>query len=252
MTNEQILEISTEVGLRLLENGAEIYRVEESVTRILNAYGIEIADAFAVPTCLIVTIVRCDGHTETRMKRIMNRSTNLDMVSALNHLCRTICKEKPDYNQAKEQIEALKNRKVYIKWVQILAFGLVAFSFTIFYGGNWVDAIVSAFGSIIMKVLLIAMEKFKTNTFFAYTVGSMEIALVAFLFMRFGIVQNADKVIIGGVMNLVPGVALTNSMRDITAGDLLAGIAKFVEAIMIGIAIAAGTGIGVYLLKIVL
>lgn len=251
MTNDQLLEISTEVGLSLLENGAEIYRVEESVSRILTAYGIESADVFAVPTCIIITIVLDDGHTETRMKRVMNRSTNLDKVSAVNNLCRQFCKEKPDFSNAKEYIEAIQNRKTYSNLVQILMFGLVGFAFTIFFGGNWIDATVSLFGSIILKILLIAMDKFKTNTFFAYTVGSMEIALVAFLFFRIGLVQNMDKVIIGGVMNLVPGVALTNSMRDIIAGDFIAGLTKFVEAIMIAISIAVGTGVGIYLLKMV-
>lgn len=54
--------------------------------------------------------------------------------------------------------------------------------------------------------------------------------------------HNVDKIIIGALMLLVPGVAVTNSMRDIIAGDLIAGLMKMVEALMVATAIAIGTG----------
>ena len=54
--------------------------------------------------------------------------------------------------------------------------------------------------------------------------------------------DHIDKMVIGAIMNLVPGVAITNSMRDIIAGDLLAGQAKLVEALFIATAIALGAG----------
>ncbi|WMJ22733.1 threonine/serine exporter family protein [Paludicola sp. MB14-C6] len=249
MTNDQLLEISTEIGLSLLENGAEIYRVEESISRILSAYGVVNADVFAVPTCIITTIVLKDGQTHTRMKRIMNRSTNLDIVSAMNNLSRELCKLKPEYDEAKKLVNQAKNRKRFSLPIQILGCVFIGSFFTIFFGGNFYDALVSLLCCVVLKFLLVVMDKFKTNMFFSYTVGSMAIAAIAFLFHYLGFSQNMDKVIIGSLMNLVPGVALTNSMRDIIAGDLVAGLTKFVEAIMIAVAIAVGTGVCVYLLK---
>jgi uncharacterized membrane protein YjjP (DUF1212 family) len=44
-------------------------------------------------------------------------------------------------------------------------------------------------------------------------------------------------------MTLVPGVAITNAMRDVIAGDLLAGTMKGVEALLIALALAAGTAV---------
>lgn len=43
-------------------------------------------------------------------------------------------------------------------------------------------------------------------------------------------------------MLLVPGLALTNSIRDILEGQLLSGISKAAEALFIGISNVVGTG----------
>ena len=69
----------------------------------------------------------------------------------------------------------------------------------------------------------------------------------AFGLVQLGFGQNLDKIIIGVLMNLVPGVALTNFMRDIIAGDLIAGLTKLVEALLTATGIALGTGVALSL-----
>ena len=46
--------------------------------------------------------------------------------------------------------------------------------------------------------------------------------------------------IIGMLMNLVPGIALTNAMREFIASDLISGMIKFAEAVITAIGIAIG------------
>ena len=57
-----------------------------------------------------------------------------------------------------------------------------------------------------------------------------------------GLGHNPDFITIGALMILVPGIAFTNAMRDIMAGDLTSGVNKVVEALLIATAIALGTG----------
>ena len=59
---DQLLDLATELGFRLMETGAEIYRVEESVQYILRAYGVETGEVFAIPNCLIVSLTDTAGH----------------------------------------------------------------------------------------------------------------------------------------------------------------------------------------------
>lgn len=240
---DELMDLSINVGYRLLENGAEIYRVEESIRRILAAYGVSDGEVFAIPTCIIVTI--CN---DTRMKRIYERGTNLDRVSRLNDICRKICKETPDCKEACFQIEQIAHEKGYPFWAMLLSYGMISFGFAFFFGGNIFDALWAALCGIGLELSLYGMGKFQTNWFFANIMGSAVVAAIAFVGLKLGACTQLDKVIIGTLMNLVPGVAITNSMRDIIAGDLLAGIIKLTEALMVAVGIAIGTGIVLFVL----
>ncbi|MFZ2538438.1 MAG: threonine/serine exporter family protein [Oscillospiraceae bacterium] len=251
MSYNELLDVSVTFGYMLLENGAEIYRVEESIARVLLAYGIQDNEVFAIPTCIITTIRTSDGQSHTRMKRIMTRSINLDKVTMLNDLCRRVCSNTPSYSEVKSGLEIIKGSKVYSPLVQIFATSLISFSFCLFYGGGILDALVAIVCGAMMRIVLNSMDRFNTNLFFQYVVGSGIVTCLAFLFVQIGVGSLMDKIIIGTLMNLVPGVAMTNSMRDIIAGDLLAGITKLTEAIMIAIAMALGTGIALYGLRLI-
>ena len=52
-----------------------------------------------------------------------------------------------------------------------------------------------------------------------------------------------EPIIIGSIMIFVPGVAITNSIRDFLSGDMLSGVARMTEAVLIAVSLAAGTGL---------
>ena len=95
MNYNAILDATIELGYHLAINGAETYRVEESINRIMASYKIA-AEVFAIPNCLIVTIVPPDGSPITRMRRIGHHGNDLDAVEQLSNLSRKICAETPD------------------------------------------------------------------------------------------------------------------------------------------------------------
>ena len=253
MNYDELIELAVTAGYCLLENGAETYRVEESISRILKAYGVMSAEAFAVPSCIIVTMRTKgeNGETDayTRMKRITERGTNLGRISRINDLCRRICRETPDCRRALGELEGIRKSKVYCFPVRVAASALIAFAFTLFFGGDLFDALWAIPCGAILQLATRGMSRFNTNWFFANIMGSAIVTALAFGGVQLGLGGHFDKIIIGTLMNLVPGVALTNSMRDIIAGDLLSGITKLIEALMIAAAIALGSGIALYALR---
>ncbi len=239
---EKWLELAVDIGRGLLENGAETYRVEETISHILKATGIRKVDVFAIPTSIITSI--SDEHGPlTRVERIGARGTDLNRVTQLNSLSRWIYDEKPDVTQARDALNALLKQRAYPAVVKTLGFALVAASFTLLFGGAWVDAAAAALCGMVTKPLLDQLDRFQTNPFFVNIIGGFLIAATALLTVHAGLAKDLDLVIIGTVMNLVPGLAITNSMRDIIAGDLVAGLTKLTEALIIGTAIALGTGL---------
>ena len=113
MEREELLNVATQAGSLLLCSGAEIYRVEESMTRIFEAYGVRDSNIFAIPSCIYVTINTPGGAPITRVKRILNRQTNLDRVDKANDVCRRICRECPSFEKAREMLAQVEARPVY-------------------------------------------------------------------------------------------------------------------------------------------
>ena len=240
--HQELLDIATRVGVSLLQNGAEIYRVEDSIQRIVAAYGVKEVDVFAVPTTIIVTINPPGGKTLTKTKRIYSRSTDLDRIYRLNDLSFDIVEERPTFEEIERRLKAIASQPVYPLPVQVFACALAAFGFTLFFGGNLMDAICSLTLGAAIRLIGYGMDLFHTNGFFINTISSAVTAFLAVFWVEIGVADHIDKMVIGAIMNLVPGVAITNSMRDIIAGDLLAGQAKLVEALFIATAIALGAG----------
>ena len=132
MNNDQLLEITTEIGWKLLKSGAEIYRVEESIRRMLAAYGFPEAEVFSIPSCIIVTINDENGHALTRLKRIHGSALDFDRIDRLNNLCRHICSEKPDLETIRTSLDEIMGKKDYCFWTTMFFTASISASFRLF------------------------------------------------------------------------------------------------------------------------
>ena len=243
MNFDQLLNVSVRLGTMLLENGAEIYRVEESIRRMVLAYGAREVDVYAIPNTIIVTLMTTQHINLTKTKRIHDRTTNLDKVERLNHLCRQICQNTPDLNIVDAQLDEISKRPIYGFYAQLMAYAITSSMFTLFFGGAFVDAFWSFWIGPLLKITAHHLTKLRTNPFFTTILCSFFCGLLSTLVCHLQLASHVDKMIIGLVMNLVPGVAITNSVRDIIAGDFIAGQTKMTEALLTATSIAVGTGI---------
>lgn len=252
VTANEILKITSGVGGMLIEYGAEIYRVEDSINRIAEAYGFSgggrSVEVFAIPTSLIITVNDGDNPPLTRSMRITNRSTNLDRVDKLNNLSRFICTEKPETEIIMRHLEEIRGRRVYGGAVRAASFGVVGATFALFFGGGAAEAVSAGVISVLIFYLSKAADRVNPGVFFRNIACSFVISAAAVCIAKTGFTDGFEETIIGASMNLVPGITLTNCMRDFIAGDFLAGMYTLVEAVLIaaGMAVGAASAIALF------
>lgn len=244
MDYNSLLELSVDLGYRLAMSGAETFRIEESITRILAAYGID-SEVFAITNCLTVSIETPDGKPMTRMRRIGFHGNDLDTVEKYSNLSRRICAEKPEIVLAKQLLtETDTSLRQYTLPVSLVGHFLGAMGFSIVFGGALVDGFCSGLCGILVGLINHYMSRLKVNQFFSTIAASFIMAFSSYAIGATGLPHNTDTVIIGTLMILVPGLIFTNAMRDIIFGDTNSGINRIVQVLLVAAAIALGTGVG--------
>ena len=239
----KLLDFATDLGYELSKCGAETYRVEESVTRILTAYEVE-SEVFAIPNCLIVSITSPEGHPLTYMRRIGFHGNDLDGVTLFTSLSRRICAEKPDPEEAMQLLEETRRSRNQHHWaIVLLGYMLASSAFSVFFGGNLMDGLAGGIAGLVVGLLQLFMDRLKTNTFFQTLLSAIPLALIPYGMGAAGIISNPDAAVIGTVMVLIPGLLFTNAMRDIIFGDTNSGVNRIMQVLLIAIAIACGTGV---------
>ena len=124
MDYDKLLNVAVELGCQLMSSGAEIYRVEESVRRLLQAYDLDSPEVFAIPSCVIVSITTPEGHPITRMRRIGSHGTDIELLERCNQLCRWLCAQSPPVDEAQALVSALSSQGgQYASWQVLLGYG---------------------------------------------------------------------------------------------------------------------------------
>ncbi|HHU19760.1 MAG TPA: threonine/serine exporter family protein [Bacilli bacterium] len=241
MKQERITKVCLLAGEIMLKNGAETYRIEDTMTRIAQAYGVEDAQIHATPTAIMFAE---DMTSPTNFVRINVRATDLDKVSKVNSISRHISAGKLTVKEAREKLlEVEANSETYPKWLQIAAAGFASGCFTIMFQGSWLEFLPAIIVGMIGYYSMLSFHEVLKIRFFAEFLASVFLALSAFLVIMIHSGLDIDKIIIGSVMPLVPGLLITNAVRDLMAGHLVSGITKATEAILTALAIGAGVAV---------
>ena len=247
MQERLLLEAATTLGYRLAMSGAETFRVEETIQRVLKAYGYQ-AEAFAIPNCLTVSIITQNGTPMTRMRRIGPHGNDLDAVEQYANLSRRICATAPPPAELLNWLQYVEDhRRNYSLTIQAIGFFLAAFGFCFTFGGTFADAIGAGLCGLIVLGVDIVMDRLSSTQFFRTIIGAFCMALFAYLTRHLGLLQNADATIIGALMLLVPGLLFTNAMRDVMYGDTNSGLNRIVLVLLIAVAIALGTAAALHI-----
>ena len=247
---EQLMELTVSLANKLQACGAETYRVEESIVRIVEAYGVERVDAFVIPSSVMASLETDAGQIVTKIRRLKSGETMLDGIERYSALCRRICTEKPDMETAHKWLrETEKSVRRYGLAVYYPAAFLIGLGFGFFFGGGVWESLAAGVCGLAIGASLKFMGKLHANTFFTSFVCSFILGVMANLLTYVGVGKNADIVTIGAIMLLVPGFLFTNSLRDVIYGDTMSGLNRLVQVLIIAVALVFGTSSGVSLIR---
>lgn len=236
-----LTDLAATMGYHLAMSGAETFRVEDTIHRILRAYGVE-CEVFAIPNCVSVSLEAANGKPLMIMRRIGFHGNDLEKLEKLNELSRHICEEQPEVDEAMAWLhQTLAACRTYRTGVFYLGNVLVGLGFSLVFGGTLRDCLWAGVMGLIIGLVTRFMDRQEANPFFSTILASCLMALPAYAAAGLGWLNNPDAAIIGALMILVPGLLITNSMRDIIYGDTNSGIFRIVQVVLSALAIALGT-----------
>lgn len=237
---KRVLAMALFAGELMLKNGAETYRVEDTISRICESRGMTSISAFVTPTVIIVGDDRFDGYSFVKL--IDERTTNLEKVSLVNELSRDFVNKEITVDGAYKRLRQISVAKSYSKIVRLVSCGMASAMFGYLFGGDIWDMLSGFIIAIIATEIGIQLSKYEVNLFLSNALCSIVIAILALGFYNFGLGTNLDMVIASAIMPQLPGFSLTNGIRDFIAGDLISGVTRAFEAMMIAVAIAVSIG----------
>ena len=167
----------------------------------------------------------------------------MQRIHKVNDLARNIVKNKLTVEELNDNLKEIEEERRYSNTITIFFSPVGAFGFVFLFGGSLRDAIAAFLIGIVVKYFSIKGENIGLNSFFNTSICAGILAFLAIISIKIGLAFDMDKVIIGSIMLLVPGLAITNAIRDTVAGDLVSGLARGAEAFLTAIAVAVGTGV---------
>lgn len=243
--SEKIMDLMMEIAQRMIESGAEIGRVEESITRMCRAYGWA-PQAYATSSNIILTVHGQNGEVWTMSRRVKKSSANMERLHLLNDLVRWITAQTPSEEAIVQRLSQIKGEP-FAWWFQLICYALIAGSFCLFFGARdpW-EILFSALIGGSVGFAGMGLDLLRCNSILNRFICSFCASVAALALLRFGLVSTADNIIIGNIMSLIPGIGLTNALRDLFTGETITGILRFMEAVLLAIAIALGYWVSVF------
>lgn len=245
MNYKLLLETALLAGEILLRSGAETYRVEDTMNHILKTAKVEQIDALALMTGITVTLNDPSLEQPISMIRTVDsRSTNMNNIIKVNGISRDYCADKITLQEANEQLKCVKE-KLYSRTQFNIATVLVGTGFAMMFGGTFLDVLFAAIMGIWLSGCITFAKIKKIDTLVQDVISCAGIALFPILVQAYFFPQlDADIVIVSAFMPIVPGVAITNAIRDTLQGDYLSGCARMLEAFLKAASVAVGAGLG--------
>lgn len=244
----QLISCMLDIGKEMIKSGAEISRVEDTLIRIGLSYGAKRVNAFALASNILLSIEFQGGEEITRTRRI-NKGLQNDFtkLEALNDLSRRFCQKNMSVFELHNEYLSIHDSRPSV-FRTYFGHALASGSFAIFFGGNIFDGLIAAlFGLFICYMQYKITPLCKNNITFIIIVSFISGLGISLLCHPFSFL-NPDKIMIGDIMLLVPGVAITNSVRDIFVGDTITGTMRFIECVLSAAALAAGFMLAIFVI----
>ncbi|MBQ7305685.1 MAG: threonine/serine exporter family protein [Clostridia bacterium] len=228
-------------GRLIMENGGETYRVEETITRMGKAFGLEKVESFAVPSGLFISYRRQDGDMETSVARVRKGSRNLSRVNAVNAVSRRVEQGEMNCEETLARLKEIEHEPACVGSAMLpWAAAASAAGFTGMFGGSVVDMLISGGVAALVQLLTQWMGKQSLGELMATLTGSMLTALIPMLVQLLAGIGAVESIVGGALMPLLPGLAMTNAVQDAMRGDMVSGLSHGLSAVLTAVLVAGG------------
>lgn len=243
----EVLEVAAEAGHILLENGAEIARIEETMERISSHYGVTSRNFYVISNGIFTTGMSPDGTPSDRRSQYANvefipiKGTQMDKIVEVNRLSREIAAGKCGLDGARKRLAEIRAMKPKSDLEQIAASAFGSAGFCAIFGGGIMDCC----ACFVVGMLLWAFVLYVTSKHFSKLLGNIIsgafAALMCLVFWKLGFGKSLGNMTVGALIPLIPGVAFTNGIRDLANEDYLSGVTRLLDALLVFMAIAIGS-----------
>ena len=242
-----VIDISVKAGALVLENGGETYRAEETCVRIARALGANEAYSFVTPTVVIVSVTDKDRRYHTAVRRITQRTVNLKKIARINSLSRRLASRNrpPVPWMVERSLERIRLSPEHNPLKIIIMAGFSSLFFALMFHGGLIEAGIAFCIGILLRIMLIFLDKFRLNNFIVSVISGGLISVLCEMVLFLGMIPDSVTVMTAVLMQVVPGLAIVNAIRDLIAGDLMAGTARLMEAFMVAAGLSAGSAFGI-------
>lgn len=269
--SRRALELVTRIGEVLLKNGGEIFRVQQTMQLVAKAYGIPGFQVYVLANGLFVSMqeegrtitwpvesgdaagqehlfgqehLASQAHLASQVRYVPLSSVHLGRVAAVNNLSREIVAQKYTVEEASRKIEQIDKLPFTSNAVQTLMSGLGAGAFCILFGGSLLDSAAAFLSGLVLWIFVLFLTARGANKIMVNILASALVTAMGVLFFHlFSFGDSMDMIVIGSIVPLLPGVPLTNSIRDYLNGDYLSGTIRMIDAVLVACCIALGVGI---------
>ncbi len=239
----KLINLALDAGEIMLKNGAETFRVQDTMKRILSTTGREKIEATALSTALIVTLPREEKGPLSMMRGVHTRTVNFEKVCEVNDISRAFVSGKINLEEAIAKLHTIRQALFYPLPLRIIAYGIISGGCALLSGESAVDGILSFFIGMLLGGFVFWLGTKKVPYFFEPFLGGMLAAYCACWVQPLFPAARVDTIVIGSIMPLLPGVTFSKSMRDLLEGNLISGSTKAVEALVIACSLAGGVGL---------
>lgn len=240
---KKVVDLALEAGRILLKNGGEIFRVDETITRICNSFHVEYVDTFILSHAIFVSAENGVEEAYTKVKQIPLSSSHLGIVAEVNELSRQIAGGFVSIEEAKERLQEIDRMPAKRSYFQVFAAGMGSGSFGYLLGATALESMIAFCIGCILYIWVLMAKKNHISKMLVNIIGGVIITVLALsaLYLPFPGLK-IDGMIIGGIMPLVPGLAFVNAIRDIADSDFLSGTVRMIDALLVFVYIAVGVG----------
>lgn len=244
---EYILDFAVNLGARMLYAGANLERVDDTMTRICRSYHLQEISIYSLSDIIMLGARTADETYASRQITVPSASIHLKRLEQYNQLSRKVCADTPAPELLGNLLEEAEKIKEYTTAQVVLGELLAMTSLCIIFGGNLKDVAAVNISTFILFWVIAGLSKRNLNHIVVNILSMLLAGFLAVMLVKFRIGEHYFTIIITNSMLLIPGIPLVNAVRNLLCGNEMNGIIQIFKVILETVVIVLGLVLSIYL-----